>query len=68
MAYPEKTKRNEKIYYLHLSGLSYRAIRDKVKIKSEKNVYRIVERMRGRYKDARAFLQTYQEAHPGRAR
>lgn len=46
MAYPEKTERNARIYQLHNSGLSYRKIAAKVKLKSVKSVYRIVARLR----------------------
>lgn len=46
MAYPEKKRRNARIYRLHTSGLSYREIAKKVKLKSVKSVFRIVARQK----------------------
>ena len=59
MAYPEKTKRNERIYYNHLTGASYRGIQKMEKMASVKNVYRIVARMRTRHKNAKAFIEAF---------
>ena len=61
MAYPEKTARNDAIFYQHLSGSSYREILKDSKLKSVKSVYRIVSRLRKRHKNAKAFISTYEK-------
>lgn len=60
MAYPEKVERNERIYYLHVHGCSYRDIAKKADLKSVKNVYRIVARMRVRHKNVPVFIQQFE--------
>lgn len=62
MAYPEKIKRNEKIYYLYLNGKSYREIALAAKLKSKKSVYRIVMRLRVRHKNAKTFIEKFERA------
>ncbi len=63
MAYPEKVERNERVYYNHLTGASYRTIQKQEKLESVKDIYRIVSRMRVRHKNAKAFMATYEKAH-----
>lgn len=60
MAYPEKTARNDGIFYKHLTGRSYREILKESKLKSVKSIYRIVSRLRKRHKNAKAFITSYE--------
>lgn len=62
MAFPEKTKRNEDIFFLHVNGTSYRDIMRSVKLGSVKSVYRIVARMRKRHKNVIAFVRAYKRS------
>lgn len=61
MSHPEKTERNQVIFYLHLTGYSYRKIQKKMLLKNVKSVYTIVSRMRKRHKNVKEFIGTYEK-------